>query len=290
MVEHIQRPIVFVEDEFDVVVVCNVVDSDGHQIRRSTPEQSHRDAVRLSRRQFRPRNVAYGFEHREIPSQLWEALLSPEIASKALAPTADQCASLHPEGGDLSVPATGQRRKVEHSTEGLEAAHTIREEFPEIGILALSGHVEIEHAAELLATGDRINIRAAQARLMPRGLFCLRVNAVGTDLAYAHDVVERDDSGGFTVRYQAGPKSRLNIHFFAELELSSLFADYAPVLAPRVARTWRRPPERGPVVAMGGDLAPAGVGVGHDLGDRLRDDRALGVRRSGNKKGHLLAF
>lgn len=97
--------------------------------------------------------------------------------------------------------------------------------------------------------GDRStaheHIRAAQARLMPRGLFCLRVNAVGTDLAYAHDVVERDDSGGFTVRYQAGPKAGLDIHFFAELELSSLFADYAPVLAPRVARTWRRPPERG---------------------------------------------
>jgi hypothetical protein len=97
--------------------------------------------------------------------------------------------------------------------------------------------------------GDRStaheHIRAAQARLMPRGLFCLRVNAAGTDLAYAHDVVERDEAGGFTVRYQAGPKSGLDIHFFAELELNCLFADWAPVLAPRVARTWRRQPERG---------------------------------------------
>jgi DNA-binding NarL/FixJ family response regulator len=147
-----------------------------------------------------------------------------KIALKGLSPTADQCASLHPDGGGLSVPATGQRRKVEtiveaqattpsrvvvadddvllreglasllersdfqvvgqagdagelvelvrehepdlvivdirmpptHSTEGLEAAHTIREEFPEIGILVLSAHVEIEEATELLATGDRI--------------------------------------------------------------------------------------------------------------------------------------
>lgn len=97
--------------------------------------------------------------------------------------------------------------------------------------------------------GDRSiaheHIRAAQARLMPRGLFCLRVNAIGTDLAYAHEVIERDDDGGFTVRYQAGPKAGLDIHFFAESELSSLFADYAPVLAPRVARTWRTPPEQG---------------------------------------------
>ena len=50
---------------------------------------------------------------------------------------------------DIRMPPT-------HSTEGLEAAHTIREEFPETGILVLSAHVEIEQAAELLATGDRI--------------------------------------------------------------------------------------------------------------------------------------
>jgi len=50
---------------------------------------------------------------------------------------------------DIRMPPT-------HSTEGLEAAHTIREEFPEIGILVLSAHVEIEDATELLATGERI--------------------------------------------------------------------------------------------------------------------------------------
>jgi DNA-binding NarL/FixJ family response regulator len=50
---------------------------------------------------------------------------------------------------DIRMPPT-------HSTEGLEAAHTIREEFPETGILVLSAHVEIEHATELLATGERI--------------------------------------------------------------------------------------------------------------------------------------
>jgi len=50
---------------------------------------------------------------------------------------------------DIRMPPT-------HSTEGLEAAHTIREEFPETGILVLSAHVEIEQATELLATGERI--------------------------------------------------------------------------------------------------------------------------------------
>src|SRR5262249_6078540 len=50
---------------------------------------------------------------------------------------------------DIRMPPT-------HSTEGLEAAHTIRREFPGIGILVLSAHVEIEEATELLATGERI--------------------------------------------------------------------------------------------------------------------------------------
>ena len=42
-----------------------------------------------------------------------------------------------------------------YATEGLESARTIREEFPEIGILVLSAHVEVEHAMELLASGER---------------------------------------------------------------------------------------------------------------------------------------
>jgi DNA-binding NarL/FixJ family response regulator len=48
------------------------------------------------------------------------------------------------------------RMPPSHSTEGLVAAHTIREEFPEIAILVLSAHVEIEQATELLSTGHRV--------------------------------------------------------------------------------------------------------------------------------------
>jgi serine/threonine-protein kinase PknK len=43
-----------------------------------------------------------------------------------------------------------------HKTEGLEAAAVIREEFPDIGILVLSAHVEVEHAMELLSSGRGI--------------------------------------------------------------------------------------------------------------------------------------
>lgn len=42
-----------------------------------------------------------------------------------------------------------------HSTEGLEAARVIRAEFPDMAILVLSAHIEVEEAMELIAAGRR---------------------------------------------------------------------------------------------------------------------------------------
>jgi DNA-binding NarL/FixJ family response regulator len=50
---------------------------------------------------------------------------------------------------DIRMPPTD-------TTEGLEAARVIRQEFPETGILVLSAHAEVEHAMELLASGRGI--------------------------------------------------------------------------------------------------------------------------------------
>jgi DNA-binding NarL/FixJ family response regulator len=47
---------------------------------------------------------------------------------------------------DIRMPPT-------RTTEGLDAARVIREELPEIAILVLSAHVEVEEATELLAGG-----------------------------------------------------------------------------------------------------------------------------------------
>jgi serine/threonine-protein kinase PknK len=47
------------------------------------------------------------------------------------------------------------RMPPDYSTEGLDAARQIREEFPDIAILVLSAHVEVEHAMSLLASGQR---------------------------------------------------------------------------------------------------------------------------------------
>jgi DNA-binding NarL/FixJ family response regulator len=48
------------------------------------------------------------------------------------------------------------RMPPSHTVEGLDAAGSIREEFPETAILVLSAHVEVEHAMTLLATGRGI--------------------------------------------------------------------------------------------------------------------------------------
>ena len=43
-----------------------------------------------------------------------------------------------------------------HSTEGLDAAKEIRRDWPQVGILVLSAHAEVDHAMELLASGRGI--------------------------------------------------------------------------------------------------------------------------------------
>jgi serine/threonine-protein kinase PknK len=50
---------------------------------------------------------------------------------------------------DIRMPPT-------HTTEGLDAAREIRAEFPNMGIMVLSAHAEVEHAMELLAGGRGI--------------------------------------------------------------------------------------------------------------------------------------
>jgi serine/threonine-protein kinase PknK len=49
---------------------------------------------------------------------------------------------------DIRMPPT-------HSTEGLDAARVIRERFPQTAIVVLSAHVDVEHAMDLLASGQR---------------------------------------------------------------------------------------------------------------------------------------
>jgi DNA-binding NarL/FixJ family response regulator len=47
------------------------------------------------------------------------------------------------------------RMPPSHTTEGLQAAQVIREEAPETAVLVLSAHAEVEHALDLLGSGER---------------------------------------------------------------------------------------------------------------------------------------
>ena len=76
------------------------------------------------------------------------------------------------------------RMPPSHTLEGLEAAREIRERFPDIGILVLSAHVELEHAMELLASG--------------RGIGYLLKSRV-TDVDEFVDTIQRIAKGGSVV-------------------------------------------------------------------------------------------
>jgi DNA-binding NarL/FixJ family response regulator len=78
---------------------------------------------------------------------------------------------------DIRMPPTRTR-------EGLEAAREIRQQHPEIGILVLSAHAEVEHAMELLASG--------------RGIGYLLKSRV-TDVAEFVDTLARIGKGGSVV-------------------------------------------------------------------------------------------
>ncbi len=78
---------------------------------------------------------------------------------------------------DIRMPPT-------HTWEGLDIAREIRSEFPEIAILLLSAHAEVDTAIELLESGDGIGylLKSSVAR--------------ATDLV---DAVERVSEGGSVI-------------------------------------------------------------------------------------------
>ena len=57
------------------------------------------------------------------------------------------------------------------------------------------------------------------------GLFFLRVNSASTEVYLRHSIVDDNAVGGFTIRYEEGPKRGLSVHFYAREELDQLARD-----------------------------------------------------------------
>ena len=74
--------------------------------------------------------------------------------------------------------------------------------------------------------GDMSKVRQyfakAPSLLESGGLLFLRVNASDTQVYHKHDIIEKNGTGGFTVRYNEGPKKGLDIRFFSKEGIFSL--------------------------------------------------------------------
>jgi DNA-binding NarL/FixJ family response regulator len=102
---------------------------------------------------------------------------------------------------DIRMPPT-------QTTEGLDAAHVIRNEHPDVGIVVLSAHVEVEHAKDLLASGHGIG-------------YLLKTRV--TDVDDFIDAIERVAEGGAVI----DPK------LVSELVASGVVDDPLEALTPR---------------------------------------------------------
>jgi DNA-binding NarL/FixJ family response regulator len=102
---------------------------------------------------------------------------------------------------DIRMPPT-------QTTEGLDAARVIRDEQPEVGIVVLSAHVEVEQAKDLLASGHGIG-------------YLLKTRV--TDVDDFVDALERVAEGGAVI----DPK------LVSELVASGVVDDPLEALTPR---------------------------------------------------------
>ena len=113
---------------------------------------------------------------------------------------------------------------------------------PEVRFSIVIGIQVFQHGSRAEA---HAHIAGAARRLLPGGLLCVRVNAVGTEIRHRHRVIERNADGGLTVEYEDGPKAGLAVHFFAARELSRLLEPLDQLLPLRIHATEREFPDTG---------------------------------------------
>lgn len=100
-----------------------------------------------------------------------------------------------------------------------------------------------QHGDETDAT---LYFNKVAALLRSGGLFFLRVNSAGTEVYHRHTMIERNPFGGFTVRYEEGPKRGLLVHFYSREELAERTGGaFSPLMPLREEIIPRSPPQSG---------------------------------------------
>lgn len=105
-------------------------------------------------------------------------------------------------------------------------------------------------ALQVFQHGDGATLSAAFAQvaamLEAGGLLFVRMNSIATQINYRHTMVERDRLGGFTIRYDDGPKTGLLIHFASRDDLLARAGSvFEVVREPREVVMTRTPPQTG---------------------------------------------
>lgn len=100
-----------------------------------------------------------------------------------------------------------------------------------------------QHGDEADVSRYFINTAAA---VKPGGLLFLRVNSATTQVYHHHTVLEVNRLGGFTIRYEEGPKQGLPVHFYSREELfAKTDADFETVQDLREDVVGRASPKTG---------------------------------------------
>jgi SAM-dependent methyltransferase len=126
-------------------------------------------------------------------------------------------ASLNMYGIDVSFEAVRQLR----ARRPAQASRLLCADFRHLrdGTAAFGYLIAIQvfqHGGDATVSGYFDKVRGLLRR---GGLFFLRVNSTSTDVYHRHTVVEENRFGGFTVRYDDGPKRGLLVHFASRAEL-----------------------------------------------------------------------
>jgi len=146
-------------------------------------------------------------------------------------------------GLDISAEAIGQLRRNRPDRAGRLVVGDLSALSPSAVYELVIGIQVFQHGSRALA---HEHVRAAVGHVGPGGLLCVRVNAAATDVEHEHDRIEENGDGSYTVRYRAGPKAGLDIHFFSAAELSTLVGDrFAELIPPRLQSTPRISADRG---------------------------------------------